>query len=137
MTFRLSRCSACRTNFFLKRSAGQEQGRSLWRLAPWRSLRQFSSHHSDDAGAKPCEETSRVTRLRIRRRTQFHGGEANIGELTWEIVGDHFVNHVHPLGTRSAEELAERAQKTAEHKAYRAKLYKQYSLAERLTDLKT
>jgi hypothetical protein len=55
--------------------------------------------------------------------------------LTWEIVGDHFVNHVHPLRTRSTEELAERAQKTAEHKAYRAELYKRYSLAERVIDL--
>jgi hypothetical protein len=58
-----------------------------------------------------------------------------IGELTWEIVGDHFVNQVHPLRTRSAEELAERAKKTAEHKAYRAELYRRYSLAERVIDL--
>jgi len=55
--------------------------------------------------------------------------------LTWEIVGDHFVYHVRPLRTRSAEELAKRAQKTAAHKAYRAELYKRYSLAERVIDL--
>ena len=60
-----------------------------------------------------------------------------IGELTWRVDGNHFVNTVGPLHTRSAEELAERAKKTTAHKAYRAKLYKQYSLAERLTDLKT
>jgi len=59
-----------------------------------------------------------------------------IGELTWRIDGDHFVNHVRPLRTRSAEELAERAKKTAEHKANRAELYKRYSLAERIIDLR-
>ncbi len=60
-----------------------------------------------------------------------------IGELTWWIEGDHFVNEVHPLRVGSDEELTERAKKTAEHKAYRAELYRRYSLAERLTDLKT
>ena len=59
-----------------------------------------------------------------------------IGELTWEIVGDHFVNEVHPLCVRSDEELAERAKQTAHHKAYRTELYKRYSLAERISDLK-
>ena len=43
---------------------------------------------------------------------------------------------VHPPRTRSAEELAERAQKTAEHSAYRAELWKRYSLAERIIDLR-
>jgi hypothetical protein len=60
-----------------------------------------------------------------------------ISELTWGIEGDRFVNQVHLLRIRSDEELAERAKKTAEHKAYRAKLYKRYSLAERISDLKT
>jgi hypothetical protein len=55
-----------------------------------------------------------------------------IGELTWQVEGDHFVNQVLPLRVRSTEELAERAKKTAEHKAY-----KRYSLAERISDLKT
>jgi hypothetical protein len=56
-----------------------------------------------------------------------------IGELTWRVEVDHFVNTVR---TRSAKELAERAQKTAEHKAYRAELWKRYSLAERFIDLR-
>ena len=58
-----------------------------------------------------------------------------IGELTWWIDDDHFVNQVHPLRTRSAEELAEGEQKTAAHKAYRAELYERYSLVERVIDL--
>ena len=60
-----------------------------------------------------------------------------IGELTWRIDDDHFVNDVLPLRVRSDEELAERAQKTAAHKAYRAKLYKRYTPVERISDLKT
>jgi hypothetical protein len=60
-----------------------------------------------------------------------------VGELTWRIDGDHFVNQILPLRVRSDEELAERAQKTVAHKAYRAKLYKRYTLAERISDLKT
>jgi len=59
-----------------------------------------------------------------------------IGELTWEIVGEHFVSEVQLLRVRSDEELTERAKKTAEHKAYRAKLYERYTLAERISDLK-
>jgi len=45
-----------------------------------------------------------------------------IGELVWEVEGDHFVHHLLPLQHRSESELKERALKSEAHRAYREKL---------------
>lgn len=58
-----------------------------------------------------------------------------IGELEWRVEGDKFVYELQPLAQRSEQELKERAEKTAAHRAYREELWRRYPLSERLADL--
>jgi hypothetical protein len=58
-----------------------------------------------------------------------------VGEIESQIVNGVFVDRIIPLREKSAEELRERARQTTEHKAYRKRLYQQYSIKERLKDL--
>lgn len=58
-----------------------------------------------------------------------------IGELTWRVVGDHFVYELHPIRQRSEAELADRARQTTAHREYRRELWTRYPLGERLRDL--
>lgn len=59
-----------------------------------------------------------------------------IGELTWEVEGDHFVHHLLPLQDRPKHELKELALMSEAHRAYREKLWRDYSIEERFKDLK-
>jgi hypothetical protein len=59
-----------------------------------------------------------------------------LGEVRTRLVNDEFVHDIVPLQERSDEEVQRMQQQTEEHKAYRLELYKRYSLAERLADLR-
>jgi|SRR5258705_9574000 len=58
-----------------------------------------------------------------------------LGEIQTQSINGEFVDEIVPIVARSDEELERMRQQTEEHKAYRAKLYKQYPIAERLKDL--
>jgi ketol-acid reductoisomerase len=57
------------------------------------------------------------------------------GEVQTKIVNGKFEDRIVLIVQRSEAELQRRRQQTEEHKAYRAELYKRYSLKERLEDL--
>jgi hypothetical protein len=54
-----------------------------------------------------------------------------IGELEWRVEGDRFVHELKPLQHRSEQELEKRAERTKMHRAYRERLWEQYSLEQR------
>jgi hypothetical protein len=58
-----------------------------------------------------------------------------LGEVESKIVDGEFVDDIASLQRRSVEERQRMRQQAEEHRAYRAELYKRYSLAERLADL--
>jgi hypothetical protein len=58
-----------------------------------------------------------------------------LGEIETTFNEHEIVDLLVPLEVRSDEEMHERANATAEHKAHRAELYKRYSVADRLKDL--
>jgi hypothetical protein len=58
-----------------------------------------------------------------------------MGEMQSRVINGEFVDEIVPVVERSDEELERMQQQTQEHKAYRADLYKQYPIAERLKDL--
>ena len=58
-----------------------------------------------------------------------------LGEVQTRIVNDGFEDRIVPIVERSETELQHRQEQAEEHKAYRAQLYKQYPIAERLKDL--
>ena len=62
-------------------------------------------------------------------------GSVLLGEIEFQAVKGVFEDRIIPFRERSAEELRERARQTAEHKAYRKRLYQLYSIKERLEDL--
>jgi len=56
-----------------------------------------------------------------------------LGEAEYHDNGEV---HILPLRERTPEELAVMAKQTEEHKKYRQELYKRYSFADRIKDLK-
>jgi hypothetical protein len=59
-----------------------------------------------------------------------------LGELNIQIKNNEFVYKITPLQERDAVDLAMRAHQTELHKAYRARLYRQFPLEERLKRLR-